>query len=283
MSDRTAIILVHGSWHGSWCWGLVEPHLNHLGFLTISIDLPGHGLNARPPSSFVERPLDAGKFSSEVSHLSSIPIDSYSASVISGADRAISLGADRIVLVGHSMGGVPITFACCGSLAKFSSLVYVAALCPTPDRPAGYYLSLEDQQTNGSVRSLLLSDPADIGALRIDSRSVDDEYNSSMKSALASDVDDGLLSAVCHLLTPDAPAAMYGEVANFPDGFGSLKRTYIRCTNDRTVLSSTSDAIVSDMNASFPDNEMSMIDIVSSHEPMFSVPDVLAKAIADSV
>ena len=277
---KTAFVLVHGSWHGGWCWGLVEPHLNAAGHKTIAIDLPGHGLGASLPESFRTRPLNAEAFASEASALGSIGIDAFADAVIAGADRARAEGADNVIAVGHSMGGVPITFAAAKAPEKFSGLVYLAALAPAPGKPAGAYLGLEDQHNNSKIGPLFLADPAKVGALRIDPRSQDAAYLATAKEALAADVDDGLLSTVMHLLTPDAPAAMYGDMAEFKDGYGALKRTFIRCTGDHTLLPSTCEAIVADMNASWPESPTTMIDLDSSHEAMFSKPEELAGMIA---
>ncbi|MEU8384968.1 alpha/beta fold hydrolase [Streptosporangium sp. NPDC048865] len=43
------MILVHGTWHGSWCWASVTPHLAARGIPSVGVDLAGHGLNGRPP------------------------------------------------------------------------------------------------------------------------------------------------------------------------------------------------------------------------------------------
>lgn len=281
-SGKTAFVLVHGSWHGGWCWGLVEPHLNNAGHKTIAIDLPGHGLGTSLPSSFGTRPLDMEAFSTEPSAIAGIGIDAFADAVIDASDRARAEGAENVIAVGHSMGGVPITFAAAKAPQKFSGLVYLAALAPAPGKPAGAYLGLEDQQKNSKIGPIFLADPAKIGALRIDPRSTEAAYLAMAKEALAADVDDGLLSTVMHLLTPDAPAAMYGEVAEFNDGFGDLKRTYIRCTNDRTVVPSTCEAIVTDMNAAWPESPTTMIDLESSHEAMFSKPKELADLIVSA-
>lgn len=276
----TAFVLVHGSWHGGWCWGLVEPHLNAAGHKTIAIDLPGHGLGTALPKSFAARPLDAAAFGTEPSAIGAIGIDEFADAVIAGADRARAEGADNVIAVGHSMGGVPITFAAAKAPEKFSGLVYLAALAPAPGKPAGAYLGLEDQTSKSKLGPIILADPAKIGALRIDPRSTDPEYLAVAKEALAADVDDELLATVMHLLTPDAPAAMYGEMAEFKDGYAGLKRTYIRCTGDNTLVPSTSEVIVADMNAAWPDSPTTMIDLDSSHEAMFSKPEELAKLIA---
>jgi pimeloyl-ACP methyl ester carboxylesterase len=41
------IILIHGSWHGAWCWHKVVPCLEAMGHTVYAPDLPGHGRNWR--------------------------------------------------------------------------------------------------------------------------------------------------------------------------------------------------------------------------------------------
>ena len=279
---KTAFVLVHGSWHGGWCWGQVAPVLNDAGFMTVAVDLPGHGLNARLPGTFGARPPDAAAFATEVSPLAGIKIGEYAQGVIEGARRARAAGADKVIAVGHSMGGVPITFAAASEPQMFDGLVYLAALAPTPGKPAGAYLELKDQHENSKIGSVIVADPAVVGALRIDPGSTDPAYLEKMKAALAADVDDGLLATVLHLLTPDAPVSIYGESAEFADGFAGLKRTYIRCTQDRTVVPSTGEAVVADMNAAWPSSPTKLVDLESSHEAMFAKPVALANILVET-
>jgi pimeloyl-ACP methyl ester carboxylesterase len=44
MRTEIPVVLVHGMWHGSWCWSLVtgEPAARGLG--SVAVDLDGHGL-----------------------------------------------------------------------------------------------------------------------------------------------------------------------------------------------------------------------------------------------
>ncbi|WP_419912196.1 alpha/beta hydrolase [Hoeflea sp.] len=279
-TSGTAFVFVHGSWHGGWCWGQVEPILNRAGHMTIAIDLPGHGLNARLPGTFAARPLDAAAFAADPSPLAGIGIGEYAAAVVDGAERARAAGAQKVVAVGHSMGGVPITFAAAGQPQAFDGLVYIAALAPMPGKPAGAYLQLEEQQKNSKLGPALVADPAVVGALRIDTRSTDPEYLAVLREALAADVDEGLLTTVMHMLTPDAPVSIYGETAEFADGFAGIKRTYIRCTQDQTVVPATGAAIVADMNATWSSNPTELIDIEASHEVMFAKPAELANILA---
>ena len=280
---KTAFVLAHGSWHGSWTWGLVEPRLNLAGFMSIAIDFPGHGLDAVIPKSFRARPFDAAAFAAEPSPLAGIGVDRFADTVIAAADRARALGAERVFAVGHSMGGVPITFAAARAPEKFAGLIYLAALAPAPGKPAGAYLELEEQQQKSQIGPIVAADPAVVGALRIDPRSTDEAVLKAGKTALAADVDDARWATVMHLLTPDAPVSIYGETAEFAPGYERLKRTYIRCARDRILIPSTCDAIVADMNRAWPSSPTPLVDLEASHEAMFSKPEALADLLIAAV
>jgi pimeloyl-ACP methyl ester carboxylesterase len=48
MPENPVIVLVHGAWHGSWCW---EPLVPHLGGLDVRlVDLPSAGENPAGPA-----------------------------------------------------------------------------------------------------------------------------------------------------------------------------------------------------------------------------------------
>jgi pimeloyl-ACP methyl ester carboxylesterase len=42
------VVLVHGAWHGAWCWGKVLPLLYARDVRWVAVDLPGHGTNHDP-------------------------------------------------------------------------------------------------------------------------------------------------------------------------------------------------------------------------------------------
>lgn len=100
------IILVHGGFHGGWCWDAVRPHLTAP---SLAVDLPGRG--ARPAPGRHVRVADC--------------VDA----VLEDADAA---GFDRFVLAGHSMGGLTITETANRAPERVARLVYVAALALAP-------------------------------------------------------------------------------------------------------------------------------------------------------
>jgi pimeloyl-ACP methyl ester carboxylesterase len=93
------VVLVHGAWHGAWCFDRVVPLLQAAGVPSVAVDLPGHGLD---PGPFTDLHGDAAR----VGHV---------------LDR---IGTD-VVLLGHSYGGAVVTEA--GVHETVRHLVYLCA------------------------------------------------------------------------------------------------------------------------------------------------------------
>jgi pimeloyl-ACP methyl ester carboxylesterase len=96
MTERSTVVLVHGAWHGAWCWDEVVDRLSADGLAVVAMDLP---------------------------------------SVVSGGDLYDDARALREVLddtpgdkvvVGHSYGGIVITEGAAGA-EDARHLVYLTA------------------------------------------------------------------------------------------------------------------------------------------------------------
>lgn len=102
---RPAFLLVHGAWHGSWCWDPVRAELDAGGRRSHAVDLPSAGLSrADLPSA---RPVGMRD----------------DAEVIRESLRGID---GPVVVVAHSYGGVPATEAIADA-ANVVHVVYLAA------------------------------------------------------------------------------------------------------------------------------------------------------------
>ena len=103
----STFVLVHGAWHGAWCWDRLVPELEAHGHRTIAMDLPSD---------------DEG-----------MTFDGYADAVCATLRGA----GEDIVLVGHSLAGHTIPLVAARRPVK--RLVYLCSLVPQPGR------SLRDQ------------------------------------------------------------------------------------------------------------------------------------------
>jgi pimeloyl-ACP methyl ester carboxylesterase len=116
LTDKPTVVLVHGAWHGGWCWQRVVPLLQAQGLVAHAVTLTGVGERAH---------LLSGQ----------IRLCTHVADVLGLID---TLELSRVLLVGHSYGGLVITGVADALLkrsqptATLQGLVYVDAVTPHP-------------------------------------------------------------------------------------------------------------------------------------------------------
>lgn len=99
-------VLVHGAWQAPYVWDAVRTDLTKKGNKVIVIELPGHGSDKTPTHT--------------------LSLDVYRDKVI----EAMAKVEGKVILVGHSMGGMVITHVAEKVPAKISKLVYIGAFLP---------------------------------------------------------------------------------------------------------------------------------------------------------
>jgi len=105
-------VLVHGAWHGGWCWAAVINQLERLGDRAYAVDLPGHGMNR----------ADRAK----------VTLDSYVNSVAEFIERR---DLKNVVLAGHSLGGLTIPGVAAKIPARIKRVVWVTAMVALDGQP----------------------------------------------------------------------------------------------------------------------------------------------------
>ena len=99
-------VLIHGAWHGAWCWDLVADELGAQGVTVFAPDLPLAGLAA-----------DAAI-----------------------ARAALESAGDEVVVCAHSYGGLVVSDAARG-LSNVQHIVYLAAFMTDPGERAAELLA----------------------------------------------------------------------------------------------------------------------------------------------
>lgn len=269
------VILVHGYWHGSWCWSLVTEQLAGRGIGSVAVDLDGHGLKSRSPAARWRRPFDPAAYAAERSGADAITASSAAATLV-GQIKLIG-GGEPCVVVAHSMGGSVATAAAELEPSLFARLVYVTAFAPVNGGSAGDYLTTPES-AGEMVTSQLIADLAAVGALRFDTG--DPARRVAIREAFYGDVDDATAEAAISLLGPDAPAGIAGESLAVTRGrYGAVPHAYVICTKDNAIPVALQRRFIEDIDA-VSATPTAVVELDSSHSPFLSQPAVLAAAIA---
>ncbi|KAF7039726.1 hypothetical protein CFC21_049676 [Triticum aestivum] len=117
-SVRNHFILVHGLCHGAWCWYKVIVALEAAGHRVTAVDLAASG--AHP---------------ARIDEVHSF--EEYSRPLLDAVAAAPEGGSERLVLVGHSHGGLSIALTMERFPGKVATAVFVAAAMPCVGKHMG--------------------------------------------------------------------------------------------------------------------------------------------------
>lgn len=192
-------LLIHGAWHGAWCWDDTAAALRRRGHAVTAIDLPSHGNDNAPAAT--------------------VTLDSYVARI----GEALAAAKGQVILVGHSMGGMAISAAAEAFPEKIARLVYVTAFLP---RDGESLSRLEERNPRPTIpTSLVVSAGEPTAVVR------DDVIVPAFFHDCAPDVQKVAKAR----LTVQSLAPLTTPVRLTPQRFGSIPRVYIECTDDRAI------------------------------------------------
>ena len=192
-------VMIHGAWHGGWCWDKVRRRLEDAGHRVATPDLPGHG--------------------DDKTQTAAVTLDAYAGRVCEVLDAQ----AEPVILVGHSMGGVVITAAAERRPEKVRALVYLCAFLPG-DGDTLMALASQDP-TSLVLPNLVISEEHGSATVR-------DEGIVPAFYAPCSEADATLAKS---RLVPQALAPLDVPVTVTPERAGRVPRYYIECTEDRAI------------------------------------------------
>lgn len=232
-------ILVHGSWHSAWNWHKVIPILEAQGHTAIAIDLPGMGRD-KTPINEVTLQMSVDKLC-----------------------KFIDEADDKVILVGHSKNGIVISQAAEYRSHKIEKLVFLAAyLVPNGKTQAEY----STQDTAGILKPYVTR-YAQWGSHTL--------QTAIYKEGLYHDCDDDITELAKLLLSHESVATGITPLQLSEEKYGSVRRFYIECTEDRAVTPYIQQKMYTETTCE------KVYRMSTSHSPFFSRPKELCEILLD--
>jgi pimeloyl-ACP methyl ester carboxylesterase len=279
-ATKAAFVLVHGGWHNHSAWDRVTPILEANGFAALTLDLPGAGMNAIAPTSLALRPFDPAAFAAERSPVAGVTQVERTQAVVALVKDAASLGDGKVILVGHSAGGMTISAVAEQVPDLLLAVVYLAAFMVPNGMPLLAMLQHESM-SSALAPGLFVGDPAAIGATRIHAGSTDATYRSLLKTSFYGDVSEPEFAhAASQLHCDESNAGALAPSEITPARFGTVPRHYIRCTQDRAVPLTGQDHMIATVDAAIG-GKTTTHTLDSSHSPFLSQPAALSTILID--
>jgi pimeloyl-ACP methyl ester carboxylesterase len=231
-------VLVHGGFHGAWCWERAIRELNRLGHDAVAVDIPGHGDRLHEESTLANR-----------------------------RDAIVGVLQPGDVLVGHSGGGFDITLAADCAVDLVAHVIYLAAGLPREGRTYPEAMAMRD-----AVDGFL---DADVGEMLSylhfdkDGAMTFATFEGAWKY-FYHDCDEKTARWAFERLCPERFGDTTITPVSVPQFWAAdLPRSYIRCLQDRSKPRWLSDVVATRLG-------VEPLTIDSSHSPFLSLPAELA-------
>jgi pimeloyl-ACP methyl ester carboxylesterase len=195
----TTFVLIHGAWHGAWCWRKVSSRLEKLGHRVIAPDLPGLGDDRTP--------------------LERVTLKLWTQHVC----RILDEQTEPVILVGHSRGGIVISEVAEARPDKIRALVYVTAFMP---RDGECLFDLAQQDTLSLVGPNMVMSPDKVfSTMRAE----------SLRDAFYGQCSEDDLALARQLLRPEPTVPLATKLRLTDENFGRVPRVYVQCLRDRAI------------------------------------------------
>ena len=193
-------VMIHGAWHGGWCFDSLRPLIEAAGHQMIAPDLPGMGgSDAELAAVTLTGWTD---FVSEICRISSQPV----------------------ILCGHSRGGIVISETAERVPEHVAALVYICAML----LPNGQSRATWRDKAEPNPAFVAIQQPHPSGHAK-----TIDAANAAPVFAQLSPPHEVAAAFARLVAEPDGPRT---EALNLTEArFGSVPRHYVECLHDRTI------------------------------------------------
>lgn len=239
-TSKPTFVFVHGTFADESAWQLIKPKLEQAGYQVITFNLPAHGPDQTP--------------------VSQANFDLYVATTI----QKINAVQGKVVLLGHSMGGMIITQVAEQIPEKIEKLVYLCAFLPKNGQSLFELASSDTESLIGpnlmpSADGLTVSLPP---AILVQTFAVD--ASEEIKKEVAK--------------TRPEPLAVFQATAKITDAnFGRVPKYYITTLNDQGV----GPALQKRMLDGYAGKIVKIYTMETSHSPYWAKPDELVSILKE--
>lgn len=240
-------VLIHGSWHGGWCFDEVARRLEAAGHTVVAPTLPGMG--------------------GDEAALRAVTLEGWGAFAAAECRKLKErLGGAPVVLAGHSRGGIVISTAAEADPTAMDALVYICAMM-LPDGMSRAEFKAHEEPTPDF--DALIS-PVGNGA-----GTVVDPVRAGPVFAQLSPPE--LVAAALPRLLAEPHGPRSTRLRLTAERWGSLPRTYVETLHDRTIPIASQRL----MQRLSPGAKVVTLD--ADHSPYLSAPDELTAALIAAI
>ena len=196
----STFILVHGAWHGGWCWQRIVTRLEKAGHTVHAPDLQGLGQDQTP--------------------IGKVSLAAWTRQITDLIDQC----KEPVVLVGHSRGGLVISEVAEQRPECIRTLVYLTA-----------FLLKSGEMLHGSPAA---TDPQSlVGPHMV---IAEDHQSATIKTETLCDAfyaqcDEEAVQLARAMLRPEPLAPLATPLQLTDERFGKVRRVFIECLRDRAI------------------------------------------------
>jgi pimeloyl-ACP methyl ester carboxylesterase len=230
-------VLIAGAAHGGWCWERVAPLLQFAGHTVLTPDLLGLGADTTP--------------------VAQIDLQAWVRQVVT----LIEAQSEKVILLGHSRGGLVISQVAEEIPERIERLVYLTAFLLESGQTLGQ-VAMRDTEA-AVVPNLVIDDDAGVWLIK----------QEAVVPSFYADVDPAELPGIFARLKPEPLFSLHTPQRLTAERFGHVKRTYIECEADRAITLQCQRR----MQLAWPCERV--VTLPGSHSPFYARPAALAQAL----